>query len=569
MQPGRLREFFPQRVCITGYVGVGARMPDDNPMIVNDMSEIAAETIADMLAQIAGSGAVISELGQRVFFATDIAARGVTAEAVVQVSDTATLSAVVKACTEAGRIVIPRGGGFSYTGGYTPARDRTVIIDMRPMDRIVEINTEDMYVIVEAGCTWERLYTALKARGVRTPYFGPMSGYRATVGGALSQGSLFLGSTAHGVVAESVLGLEVVLADGRVVRTGSWASADGVPPFFRNYGPDPTGMFLSDSGAMGFKTSAVLRLIPFPPAQAYGTFAFQAHGPALAALSEIGRAALAAECYCWDPFFVARVMAAASGTKEDLRYLLNVVKSGSGLLDGLGGAMRIALAGKRSLSGNRFFLNVVIDDASAGGAAARLKQIRAIARHFGGAEISPSAPRTLRGTPFTDFNTAARRTSERNLPVNSLSPHSRAAAVADQVYGTLARHAGEMARLGLQCGVIFFAVGAQAVCIEPLIYWQDPEHALHDRIAETTDLAALAGYTERPEATRTAFELRAALKEVFRRNGCAHVQIGRAYPWAATREPNLLALVRAFKHEVDPHDLINRGSLSLDRQDDV
>jgi FAD/FMN-containing dehydrogenase len=517
----------------------------------------------DTLARIVGSDAVLTGIGQRIFFATDIASQGVAAEAVVRVADAKALSEVVRACTQAGRIVIPRGGGFSYTGGYTPARERTVMIDMRPMNRIVEINTQDMYVVVEAGCTWERLYTALKEKGVRTPYFGPMSGYRATVGGALSQGSLFLGSTEFGVVADSVLGLEVVLADGGILRTGSWASTEDVPPFFRHYGPDPTGLFLSDTGSMGFKTRAVLRLIPFPPAQAYGTFAFEAHGPALAALSEIGRAALAAECYCWDPFFVARVMAAGGGTKEDLTYLLNVVKAGSGLIDGVTAAARMALAGKRALAGNRWLLHVVIDDFSAAGAAARLKLLRAIARKAGGSEISPSAPRTLRGTPFTDFNTEERRTLVRNLPINSISPHSRAPAVASDVYAYLAENAAEMSRLGLECGVIFFAIGAQAVCIEPLIYWEDPEHALHDRIAETSDTAALSSYAEHLEATQCAFKLRAGLKAIFRRNGCAHVQIGRTYPWAETREPNLLSLVRAFKHVVDPDDLVNRGSLGL------
>jgi FAD/FMN-containing dehydrogenase len=530
-----------------------------------DHMTITPETdIADLLARIAGPDAVLTEDSQRIFFATDVASRGVAAEAVVRVDSSQTLAAVVRVCTEAGRIVIPRGGGFSYTGGYTPTADRTVIVDLRPLDRIVEINTRDMYVVVEAGCTWERLYEALKAEGVRTPYFGPMSGYRATVGGALSQGSLFLGSTQYGTVADSVLGLEVVLADGTILHTGSGASTEGASPFFRQYGPDPTGMFLNDTGAMGFKTRAVLRLIPFPPSQAYGSFAFNDHRAALAALSDIGRGGLAGECYCWDPYFVERVMANTAGTTEDLRFLLNVVKAGSGLIDGLGAAARIALAGRRAFAGQIWLLHVVIDDVSAAAAAAKLKLVRAIARNAGGREVSPSAPRTLRGTPFTDFNTLERRTSLRNLPINSLSPHSRAPAVAEEVYSFLNARAAEMDSAGLKCGVIFFAVGAQAVCIEPLIYWDDAEHALHDRIAETSDVAALRAYAERPPGTQAAFKMREELKAIFRRHGCVHVQIGRAYPWAATREPTLLKLVRAFKDEVDPHHLINRGSLALD-----
>ena len=518
--------------------------------------------ITSVLEGIVGADSVLTTLEQRTFFSTDIAKRGITADAVVQVGDVQALSQVVRACTERGYIVIPRGGGFSYTGGYTPTEANTVVIDLRPMNRIVEVNTEDMYVVVEAGCTWERLYEALKAKGVRTPYFGPMSGYLATVGGALSQGSFFLGSTQFGTVSDSVLGLEVVLADGTILKTGSGAS-DETPNFFRQFGPDPSGLFLNDTGAMGFKTKAVLRLIPFPPHQTYGSFEFTSYKEAAKAVSAIGRSALVAECYCWDPYFVKLMAAASTGTKQDLQLLFNVVKAGSGLIDGLSAAARIALSGRRVFSGDTWLMHVVIDDASAPGAAAKLKLVRAMAKASGGKEVSPSAPRTLRGTPFTNFNVPERRTPLRNLPVHGLSPHSRAPAIADDVYAFLSEHKVEMDRLGIQCGVIFFAVGAQAVCIEPLIYWLDEEHFLHNRVEETSDIAALDGHADRSEATQKAFALREALKALFRRHGCIHMQIGRAYPWRETREAATLKLLTAVKDAVDPNRLVNRGSLSF------
>jgi glycolate oxidase len=522
------------------------------------------DSIAAVLTAIVGPEAVLTTLEQRTFYSTDISGTAEVAEAVVQVRTVDELSRVVSACTSRDYQVIPRGGGFSYTGGYTPTSAKTVIVDLRPMDRILEINLQDMYVVVEVGCTWRNLYEALKVKGVRTPYFGPMSGYRATIGGALSQGSFFLGSTQHGPVADSVLGLEAVLADGTVLKTGSGASSEGTPPFFRQYGPDATGLFLSDTGAMGFKTKAVLRLIPFPAHQAYGSFAFTSHKEALAAVSKIGRTGIAAECYCWDPHFV-RVMAASGslGVKDDLRYLLNVVKAGAGLVDGLGAAFRMALAGRRVFSGDTWLLHVVIDDPTAEGAAAKLKLIRAMARQGGGSEVSPSAPRTLRGTPFTDFNVPERRTPLRNIPINSLSPHSRAPAVADELYALIAERHEEMERYGVECGVIFFAVGAQTVCIEPLIYWTDERHYLHNRIEEVSDVDSLAAQPDRPAQTAFAMDLREEIKSLFRRHGCIHVQVGRAYAWAATRDPAHLALITAVKDVVDPARLVNRGSLGF------
>lgn len=73
---------------------------------------------------------------------------------------------------------------------------------MRRMNRVVEINTDEMNVIVEAGCTWKALHEALAPLGVQTPYWGPLSGAYATVGGALSQNSLFHGSGVGGTAAE-------------------------------------------------------------------------------------------------------------------------------------------------------------------------------------------------------------------------------------------------------------------------------------------------------------------------------------------------------------------------------
>ena len=208
-------------------------------------------------------------------------------------------------------------------------------------------------------------------------------------------------------------------------------------------------------------------------------------------------------------------------------------------------------------------MHFTVDDVSAQGAAAKVKILRRLAREQGGTEVSPSAPRTMRGTPFVNFNTAERRRPLRNLPVNSISPHSRARAVADEVYGFLAERKDEMEHGEVQCGVIFLAVGQQAVCIEPLVYWDDPEHFLHDRVTETSDLEGLAGFTERPAPTRLALELRTQLKAIFRRHGCAHVQIGRTYPWAETREPATLKLISAVKSLLDPERLVNRGSLGL------
>jgi FAD/FMN-containing dehydrogenase len=518
--------------------------------------------IGTRIAELVGADRVKDGLAERTFFSTDLAKRGETADAVVRIASTEDLSRLLAWCSREGLVAIPRGGGFSYTGGYTPPPGRAVIVDMRDLDEIIEINETDLYVRVGAGCTWHRLYEALKARGLRTPYYGPMSGYNATVGGALSQGSLFLGSTEYGTTADSVLSLEVVLANGDIIHTGS-DSSGGTQPFFRNYGPDLTGLFLGDTGALGFKTVATLKLIRFPEHQAFGSFAFDRGPDAMAALSEIGRTGLAAEAYCWDPYFVNAMSQASTGVRQDLSFLLAVVRNSAGLRDGLSAGARIALAGKSVFRKGSHIIQMTIDDHSRAGAAARLKTARTIALSHGAKELAPSVPMALRATPFTNFNVPERRTMLRNLPTNSLYPHSRAPAALAAIQALFASERAEIERHEMEIGTIFFAVGRNAMTIEPLFYWHDAQHFHHNRIDQRSDLDGLGQQLEPPPATVYAMELREKLKRVMEAHGAVHVQIGRSYNYLNTREPRVAAMLAGIKASVDPDNLVNPGSLGL------
>ena len=206
------------------------------------MNSDQASTIVPALGAIVGASHVITDQTEREFFSSDIYSAGQTCACVVRAGNKDELARCVKTATDAGYAVIARGGGMSYSSGYTPTRTQTIIFDMQRMNRILAVNTTDMYVVVEAGVTWKQLYEELKPKGVRTPFFGTLSGIHATVGGAMSQGAMFFGSGQHGSAPESVLGLEVVLADGTLLPTGQAAhkgdGKTGAKPFFRYYGPD-------------------------------------------------------------------------------------------------------------------------------------------------------------------------------------------------------------------------------------------------------------------------------------------------------------------------------------------
>ena len=84
----------------------------------------------------------------------DVYSRGVTACALLRPRTAERLAAALAELSAGGYHVVVRGGGMSYTGGYLPVRERTVILDTSELDAIVEINADDMYITVEAGVTW-------------------------------------------------------------------------------------------------------------------------------------------------------------------------------------------------------------------------------------------------------------------------------------------------------------------------------------------------------------------------------------------------------------------------------
>ncbi|MBL8631267.1 MAG: FAD-binding oxidoreductase, partial [Rhodospirillaceae bacterium] len=228
------------------------------------------DRLVDQLKEILGPEAVITDQAEREYYSADVYAAGETIAAAIRPKDVPSLAKAIKAATSSGYAVIGRGGGMSYTSGYTPVRADTVTVDVGALNRIIEINEADMYITVEAGVTWKQIYEALKPKGLRLPFFGTFSGMVATVGGGLSQGSLFMGTARYGQGADIVLGLEVVLADGSVVTTGQ-GGFKNAKPFYRTYGPDLTGLFIHDGGAFGIKTKATLQLIRTPKSLGYSS----------------------------------------------------------------------------------------------------------------------------------------------------------------------------------------------------------------------------------------------------------------------------------------------------------
>jgi glycolate oxidase len=175
--------------------------------------------------------------------------------AVVFPTSTAEVSAVVRLAARHGVPLVPRGAGTGLSGGAMAVDDAISVVLTR-MDRILEISPDDLLVVTQPGVINAALGDAVAAHGLFYPP-DPASYETCTIGGNLAENAGGLRCVKYGITRDYVLGLEVVLADGEVVRTGGRNAKDVM-------GYDLTHLFVGSEGSLGIITEATLRLLPQP-----------------------------------------------------------------------------------------------------------------------------------------------------------------------------------------------------------------------------------------------------------------------------------------------------------------
>ncbi|MFG2968612.1 MULTISPECIES: FAD-binding oxidoreductase [unclassified Streptomyces] len=183
---------------------------------------------------------------------------------------------VLRVATELRVPVVPQGARTGLSGGAN-ATDGCIVLSLTKMDRILEISPVDRIAVVEPGVVNATLSRAVEELGLSYPP-DPSSWEMCTIGGNIGTASGGLCCVKYGVTAEYVLGLDVVLADGRLMSTGR-RTAKGVA------GYDLTRLFVGSEGSLGVVVRAVLALKPKPPGQ-------------LVLAAEFGSAAAACDAVC-------------------------------------------------------------------------------------------------------------------------------------------------------------------------------------------------------------------------------------------------------------------------------
>ena len=511
-----------------------------------------SEAAIGILTNLLGAARVSTGADDLAYFSTDIAGEPTqTPVVIVRPHGVDEACRVVKLLTDLNVAVVPRGGGFSAHGGYQ-ASGAYAILDLLDLDRIVEINEADRFVTVEAGCTWSTLSAALKHCGLRTPFFGPLTGYASTIGGAASSNSWFFGSGTFGTMADTVIGLDVVLADGSLVETGA-AAAEGRAPFLRHFGPDLTGMFLGDCGAFGVKLRVTLPLIAQPVAEGYVSFAFERFEDIADAHAVLAREDVVAEQWGFDP--EGNEALARAGFK----FLEGVTFAHDPSPEYLDRLKLRQVDGHRTALRGGYSLHAVVEGANEREVETKLGRVRRMMMPVAIKELPNAIPQKTRENALRELAPLLGPAGENQLPAQGFFPLSNASTIVAVTEEYFIRHREELTKHDIRIVTVTGTVG-NAFVLEPSFLWRDRLHAFHKRHAP--DMGGKAPDAN-PAARAAVMRLRRDLIGLWGAYGAAYVQVGRSYPYTSQLSSAARAFVEAIKHALDPRGLMNPGALQL------
>lgn len=235
-------------------------------------------TLARQLTRLLGPEAVSTDAETLRAHAGDKWFASHPPDAVVFARSTEEVSRLLKFADRKGIPVTARGAGHGYVGGCVPAQGG-IVLSLARMNRIKEINFADAVAVVEPGVITGVLQSEARKQNLFYPP-DPASLKDCSLGGNIATNAGGPRCLKYGVTRHYVLGLEVVLADGRVLRTGSRTHKNKT-------GFDLIGMFVGSEGMLGVVTEATLRLLPLPPGRATLSASFRTFRQAAAAVQAV------------------------------------------------------------------------------------------------------------------------------------------------------------------------------------------------------------------------------------------------------------------------------------------
>jgi len=213
----------------------------------------------ERLKEIAGENNVISDKEKMQDYSHDefsLAEAGRIPEAVIKPRSAGEISEILRIAAKEGFPVTPRGGGTGLCGGCVPVSGG-IVISFENMNRILEIDTENLMAVVEAGVTLREFYAEVEKAGF---FFPPHPGEEsATIGGVIATNAGGARAVKYGVIRNFIRGIEAVLSDGSIISTGGKIMKNST-------GYNIMNLLIGSEGTLGVVTKAVISLMPPPPA---------------------------------------------------------------------------------------------------------------------------------------------------------------------------------------------------------------------------------------------------------------------------------------------------------------
>jgi len=222
--------------------------------------------ILEEITKIVGAGNIFSDRVECLCYSRDMSVHQGIPDAVIFPRSTGQISEIMKLAYRDKIPVTARGSGTSVTGAVLPIRGG-LLLDLHLMNNILEINKEDFYARVEPGVICAQLNSNLAKDNLMFPP-NPGSEVIATIGGMVSTNASGHRAVKYGTTRDYIKGLKVVLADGRVIDTGTTAPKTSL-------GYDLTHLFSSSEGTLGIITEVVCKIEPKPE---YGILALAIFG---------------------------------------------------------------------------------------------------------------------------------------------------------------------------------------------------------------------------------------------------------------------------------------------------
>ena len=176
-------------------------------------------------------------------------------DAVISPRSTKEVSDIIKICNENKIPIVPRGSGTNLCGGTCPTNGGIVLL-FKHLNKILEIDEENLTITVQPGVITLDMINTIEEKGLFYPP-DPSSMKISTIGGNINENSGGLRGLKYGVTRDYVIALEIVLANGDIIRTGGKLAKDVA-------GYDFTRLFVGSEGTLGIITEATLKLIPMP-----------------------------------------------------------------------------------------------------------------------------------------------------------------------------------------------------------------------------------------------------------------------------------------------------------------